>query len=49
MFDLPPGVAPDDVIGRILPVHVTGAGPLLLEGELATVVEERTPATQGAR
>jgi tRNA-2-methylthio-N6-dimethylallyladenosine synthase len=40
VFDLPDGRRPEDLIGRIVPVRVTGAGPLLLRGEL-----ERAPAT----
>ena len=33
-FDAPEGVSPDDLVSRILPVRVTGSGPLILRGEL---------------
>jgi len=34
VFDLPAPATAGDLIGRIVPVRVTGAGPLLLRGEL---------------
>ena len=35
VFNLPDGVEPHELIGRIVPVQVTGAGPLLLQGAFA--------------
>jgi tRNA-2-methylthio-N6-dimethylallyladenosine synthase len=34
VFDLPRGRSPHDLVGRIVPVRVTGARPLLLEGRM---------------
>jgi tRNA-2-methylthio-N6-dimethylallyladenosine synthase len=33
VFDLPDGMEPDGLLGRIVPVRITGAGPLLLRGD----------------
>jgi tRNA-2-methylthio-N6-dimethylallyladenosine synthase len=35
VFDLPAGANPEQFIGRIVPVAITGSGSLLLHGELA--------------
>jgi len=43
-FTLPDDLQPQDLIGRMVPVTVTGAGPLRLEGRLAT--SQRTPNTK---
>ena len=32
MFDLPEDSSPDDMIGRIVAMEVTGSGPLVLKG-----------------
>ena len=39
VFDLPEGMSPDEVIGHILPVRITGAGPLILRGALLVQAE----------
>ncbi len=35
VFDIPPGRSPGEFLGRIVPVLVTGSGPLMLKGEPA--------------
>ncbi len=37
VFDLPAGVSPDSLVGRIVPIEVTGSGPLILFGRMADV------------
>ncbi|MHC5004120.1 MAG: MiaB/RimO family radical SAM methylthiotransferase [Planctomycetota bacterium] len=50
VFDLPDGAAPDGLIGRIVPVRITGAAPLLLHGELAgSDAPEPVVADRGSR
>jgi tRNA-2-methylthio-N6-dimethylallyladenosine synthase len=38
MFDLPPGADPQSLAGRIVPVLVTGSGPLVLHGRPAAAL-----------
>ncbi|MBT8485119.1 MAG: MiaB/RimO family radical SAM methylthiotransferase [Phycisphaerales bacterium] len=35
VFDAPPGVSPEELVGRIVPVEVRSSGPLILRGDLA--------------
>ncbi|MHC4767222.1 MAG: MiaB/RimO family radical SAM methylthiotransferase [Planctomycetota bacterium] len=42
VFTLPAGLRPQDLVGRIVPVEVTGSGPLILRGRLDRGVESRS-------
>ena len=42
VFTLPAGHSPQDFVGRIVPVVVTGSGPLILHGRLESDVETRS-------
>jgi tRNA-2-methylthio-N6-dimethylallyladenosine synthase len=48
VFDLPQDREPQQLIGRIVPVEVTGSGPLILFGKLGKAVEPRSPSEQEA-
>jgi tRNA-2-methylthio-N6-dimethylallyladenosine synthase len=47
VFDLPEGRDPETLIGAICPIRVTGAGPLLLRGELVTAETASTGLSAG--
>jgi tRNA-2-methylthio-N6-dimethylallyladenosine synthase len=42
VFELPAGAEPQALVGRIVPVRVTGSGPLILVGQLADYRETRS-------
>ncbi|MHC4208377.1 MAG: MiaB/RimO family radical SAM methylthiotransferase [Planctomycetota bacterium] len=42
VFALPAGCRPQDLVGRIVPVEVTGSGPLILCGRLENDLEARS-------
>ena len=46
VFDVPASHSCDDLIGRIIPVRITGSGPLILKGE--PVVDQAQGATHPA-
>ena len=42
VFDVPEQMEAEEIIGRIIPVRITGSGPLILQGEAT-----RQPASKG--
>ena len=48
VFELPAGRTAQDLTGRIVPVEVTGSGPLILYGKLGAARAARSRAEQAA-